>query len=156
MEPATIRVGVLGCGNVGAALAQLLLRDGDRIEARTGMRLELAAVAVHSLARERPVRLPPGVLTTDAQSVVNDPDIDVVVEVIGGIEPARGLILAALKGGKPVVTANKELLANVGSELFEAAERGGRRPAVRGRGGGRHPADPAACGSRWRASASGA
>ncbi len=125
MEPGIIRVGVLGCGNVGAALAQLLLSDGDNIEARTGIRLRLASVAVHSLARERPVTLPPGVLTTDAQSVVNDPNIDVVVEVIGGIEPARGLILAALKGGKPVVTANKELLANVGSELFEAANAGG-------------------------------
>ncbi len=64
-------------------------------------------------------------LTTDAQAVVNDPGIDVVVEVIGGIEPARGLILQALKGGKPVITANKELLANVGSELFEAASAGG-------------------------------
>ncbi len=125
MEAGTIRVGVLGCGNVGAALAQLLLCDAGSIEARTGIRLELAAVAVHSLARERPVVLPPGVLTTDTQAVVNDPGIDVVVEVIGGIEPARGLILQALKGGKPVVTANKELLANVGSELFEAANAGG-------------------------------
>jgi homoserine dehydrogenase len=125
VEPGNIRVGVLGCGNVGAALAKLLLRDGDHIEARTGIRLHLAAVAVHSLARERPVQLPPGILTTDAQAVVNDPTIDVVVEVIGGIEPARGLILQALKGGKPVVTANKELLANVGAELFEAASAGG-------------------------------
>lgn len=125
MEAGTIRVGLLGCGNVGAALAQLLLRDGTSIESRTGIRLQLGAVAVHSLARERPVQLPPGLLTTDAQSVVNDPDIDVVVEVIGGIEPARGLILQALKGGKPVVTANKELLANVGQELFEAASAGG-------------------------------
>jgi len=125
VEPGTIRVGLLGCGNVGAALAQLLLRDGDDIQSRTGIRLQLAAVAVHSLARERPVQLPPGLLTTDTQSVVNDPNIDVVVEVIGGIEPARGLILAALKGHKPVVTANKELLANVGAELFEAANAGG-------------------------------
>ncbi|HEX3426494.1 MAG TPA: homoserine dehydrogenase [Acidimicrobiales bacterium] len=120
-----IRVGVLGCGNVGAALCQLLLGDAERIEVRTGIPLALARVAVHSLARERPVQLPPGMLTNDAQAVVNDPDIDVVVEVIGGIEPARGLILQALKGGKPVVTANKELLANVGSELFEAASAGG-------------------------------
>jgi homoserine dehydrogenase len=115
---------MLGCGHVGAALAQLL-GDVDAIAARTGTRLELAAVAVHSLAKERNVTLPPGVLTTDAHAVVNDPGIDVIVEVIGGIEPARGLILQALKAGKPVVTANKELLANVGSELFEAASAGG-------------------------------
>ncbi|HEX3541717.1 MAG TPA: homoserine dehydrogenase [Acidimicrobiales bacterium] len=125
MEAGTIRVGILGCGNVGAAVAQLLLGDADNIAARTGIRLQLEAVAVHSLARQRPVTLPPGVLTTDAHAVVTSPDIDVVVEVIGGIEPARGLILAALKGGKPVVTANKELLANVGAELFEAASAGG-------------------------------
>ena len=124
MEEGRVRVGVLGCGHVGAALARLL-GDADAIEARTGTRLELAAVAVHSLAKERAVALPPGVLTTDAHAVVSDPRIDVVVEVIGGIEPARGLILQALKAGKPVVTANKELLANVGSELFEAASAGG-------------------------------
>ncbi|MDQ1426811.1 MAG: homoserine dehydrogenase, partial [Acidimicrobiaceae bacterium] len=120
-----MRVGVLGCGNVGGALAQLLLGDSDNIYARTGIRLELAAVAVHSRARERSVSRPPRVLTPDAHAVVDDPNLDVVVEVIGGIEPARGLILAALKGGKPVITANKELLANVGSELFEAASAGG-------------------------------
>jgi homoserine dehydrogenase len=125
MEGGVVRVGLLGCGHVGAALARLLVEDGDAIAARTGLRLELATVAVRNLSRERTVDLPPGVLTTDAHAVVGDPGIDVVVEVIGGIEPARGLILQALKGGKPVVTANKELLANVGSELFEAASAGG-------------------------------
>ena len=80
---------------------------------------------MRSLAKERPVELPEGVLTLDAAGVVVDPDIDVVVEVIGGIEPARELILAALKAGKPVVTGNKELLANVGAELFAAAEEAG-------------------------------
>jgi homoserine dehydrogenase len=121
MEGATVRVGLLGCGNVGGALVRLVVEDADAIQARTGLRLELGAVAVRSMARERPVPVPPGVLTHDAQAVACDPSIDVVVEVIGGIEPARGLILEALKAGKPVVTANKELLANVGSELFEAA-----------------------------------
>ena len=72
-------------------------------------------------------------------------NVDVVVEVIGGVEPARRLILTALKSAKPVITANKELLANFGEELFEAAATAGRRPAVRGVGRGRHPADaPAA------------
>jgi homoserine dehydrogenase len=125
MDGATVRVGLLGCGNVGGALVQLLVEGSDDIEARTGVRLELAAVAVRSTARERPVAIPPGVLTSDAAAVVSDPSVDVVVEVIGGIEPARGLILDALKAGKPVVTANKELLANVGAELFEAAHTAG-------------------------------
>jgi homoserine dehydrogenase len=125
MEGAKVRVGLLGCGNVGGALVRLVVEGADAIQARTGLRLELAAVAVRSMARERPVPVPPGVLTHDAQAVVSDPSIDVVVEVIGGIEPARGLILEALKSGKPVVTANKELLANVGSELFEAATTAG-------------------------------
>jgi homoserine dehydrogenase len=125
MGAVTIRVGLLGCGNVGGALVRLLVEGGDDIEARTGVRIELAAVAVRSTTRERPYPVPPGVLTRDAASVVADPSIDVVVEVIGGIEPARSLILEAMKAGKPVVTANKELLANVGSELFEVAASAG-------------------------------
>ena len=82
-------------------------------------------MAVHSPAKERPVEFEPGILTTDAESIVTDPAIDVVVEVIGGIEPARTLIRTALEGGKPVVTANKELLANVGAELHDAAAEAG-------------------------------
>jgi len=120
-----VRVGLLGCGNVGAALVAQLQQAADAVEARTGTRLELARVAVRNLSRERPVRLPDGCLTNDAVAVVNDPDIDVVVETIGGIEPARSLVLDALKTGKPVVTANKELLANVGADLFSAAEAAG-------------------------------
>jgi homoserine dehydrogenase len=80
---------------------------------------------VHNLAKERDVTLEPGVLTNDADAVVSDPSIDIVVEVIGGVEPARSLILTALKAAKPVITANKELLANFGEELFEAAETAG-------------------------------
>jgi homoserine dehydrogenase len=121
----TVRVGVLGCGNVGAALVELLQRQGDEIEARTGLRLEVTRVAVRSASRERPVELAEGVLTTDAAGVVKDPEVDVVVEMIGGSEPARELITAALANGKPVVSANKELLANFGAELFAAAEDAG-------------------------------
>ena len=118
---APVRVGLLGCGNVGAALVQLLVADAAVITSRTGLRLEVARVAVRNVAKERPVDLPEGILTHDAAAVATDPDVDVVVEVIGGIEPARGLILAALKSGKPVVTANKELMANVGAELAQVA-----------------------------------
>jgi homoserine dehydrogenase len=121
-----VRVGVLGCGNVGAALVGLVGRQAKVIESRTGLRLEVARVAVRNLARERDVDLPPGLLTRDSHALVEDPDIDVVVEVIGGIEPARELILTALRHAKPVVTANKELLANVGTELFTAADEAGQ------------------------------
>jgi homoserine dehydrogenase len=120
-----LRVGLLGCGNVGAALVRLLVDDAARIGARTGLDLQLVAVAVRSQSREREAPIPSGLLTTDASAVVADPSVDVVVEVIGGIEPARTLILTALKSGKPVITANKELLANCGAELFEAASAAG-------------------------------
>jgi homoserine dehydrogenase len=120
-----VRVGVLGCGNVGAALVRLVTDQRAVIAARTGIDLEIARVAVRSASRERSVTLAADVLTTDAADVVADPSIDDVVEVIGGIEPARELITSALAAGKPVVTANKELLANVGAELFAAAELAG-------------------------------
>jgi homoserine dehydrogenase len=125
MQPHQVRVGILGCGNVGGPLVDLIRRQGDEIAARTGVQLEVAAVAVRSASKERSVDLPPGVLTTDAASVVEDPSIDVVVEVIGGIEPARSLIARALATKKPVVTGNKELLANIGAELFTAAHDAG-------------------------------
>ena len=120
-----MRVGVLGCGNVGAALVKLIEQQSASIEARTGVRLEVVKVAVRNLSRERDVVLPEGLLTRDAHAVVADPGVDLVVEVIGGIEPARELITQALQSGKPVVTANKELLANVGTELFAAADSAG-------------------------------
>jgi homoserine dehydrogenase len=121
----TIRVGVLGCGTVGGSLTKLIADEGATIAARTGVRLEVTRVAVRNLAAERAVTLADGVLTRDAKALVIDPEVDVVVETIGGIEPARQLILDALKGGKPVITANKELVANCGFELYEAAEAGG-------------------------------
>jgi len=121
-----LRVGVLGCGNVGAALIDLVRTQADAVEQRTGLRLEVTKVAVRNVSAPRDIELDPAILTHDAQSVVTDADVDIVVEAIGGIEPARGLILDALKNGKPVVTANKELLANVGAELYGAAESAGR------------------------------
>ncbi|MEL6892359.1 MAG: homoserine dehydrogenase [Actinomycetota bacterium] len=122
----TIRIGVLGCGNVGAALIDLVRTQADAVEQRTGLRLEVATVAVRNVSAPRDVELDPSLLTHDTQSVVGDPGVDLVVEAIGGIEPARALILEALKNGKPVVTANKELLANCGAELYAAADLAGR------------------------------
>jgi homoserine dehydrogenase len=125
MAEDVVRVGLLGCGHVGSALVRLITENGDSIEGRTGVRLQVEKVAVRNLSRERDVALPASAFTNDANAVVADPDVDVVVEVIGGIEPARELIVQALSSGKPVITANKELLANFGKELFETAENAG-------------------------------
>jgi homoserine dehydrogenase len=124
-QHSTVRIGVLGCGNVGSAFIQLVNDQADVIESRTGVRLEVTKVAVRNVSRDRDVKLDPSMLTRDAHAVVDDPNVDLVVEVIGGIEPARELISTALGKGKPVVTANKELLANVGAELFAVSDTAG-------------------------------
>jgi len=118
----TVRVGVLGYGNVGAAVVALIAENGDTIAARTGLRLEVARVAVRDVAKARTGF---ATFTDDAAGVAVDPDVDLIVEVIGGLQPAKGLVLAALKAGKPVVTANKELMAAHGAELFDAAAKAG-------------------------------
>lgn len=124
-QHSTVRIGVLGCGNVGSAFIQLVNDQADVIESRTGVRLEVTKVAVRNVSRDRDVKLDPSMLTRDAHAVVDDPNVDLVVEVMGGIEPARELISTALGKGKPVVTANKELLANVGAELFAVSDTAG-------------------------------
>jgi homoserine dehydrogenase len=123
--PRTVRIGVLGCGNVGAPFVQLVERQADVIAARTGVRLEVVKVAVRNVSKDRDVKLGDGVLVRDARAVVEDPGVDLVVELIGGIEPARELILAAIGLGKPVITGNKELLANVGHELWARSDDSG-------------------------------
>ena len=125
MEPAPVRVGVLGCGNVGAALLILINEQHAAVARRTGLALEVGAVAVRDPGQDRNVPVDPGLFTDDPASVVANPEIDVVVEVMGGIDPAHRLVVEALKGGKPVVTANKELLASHGSELYALAEGAG-------------------------------
>ncbi len=128
-QPPPVRVGLLGCGNVGASLVGLLTERADATAADAGIRIELAGIAVRSTTKDRLEAygqvVDPGLLTTDAEALVRDPSIDVVVELIGGIEPARSLILDSLKARKPVVTGNKELLANHGAELYGAAEAAG-------------------------------
>ncbi len=121
----TVTIGLLGCGNVGAALVALVAGRSDEVVARTGIRLRIGRIAVRSLDRRRPDHIDAGKLTTDAQGLVNDPEIDLVVEVMGGVDPAHGLISTALRAGKPVVTANKELIAAVGGELFGEADAAG-------------------------------
>jgi homoserine dehydrogenase len=121
----TIGVGLLGCGTVGQAVVKLLLDHEDDVTLRAGFRLEVARVAVRDPARPRGVPLDPSRFTDDPEHVVKDPEVDVVCEVMGGVEPARTLILQALEAGKPVVTANKELLANLGRELLDRSEQAG-------------------------------
>ncbi|MEH3067117.1 MAG: homoserine dehydrogenase [Aeromicrobium erythreum] len=121
-----LKVALLGCGVVGSEVARLLTRDGDELARRIGAPIELVGIAVRRLGRARDFDLPAELFTTDAHALVTRGDLDVVVEVIGGIEPARELILAALEHGASVVTANKALLAEDGARLFEAAEKAER------------------------------
>jgi homoserine dehydrogenase len=118
-----LRVALLGCGVVGSEVARLLSTHAGDLASRVGRPLELAGIAVRRPGRSRDLPVDPALFTTDAEALVRRPDVDVVVEVIGGIEPARGLILAALENGASVVTANKALLAEDGATLFEAAEK---------------------------------
>ncbi len=118
-----VRVGLLGCGNVGGALVELIERQADTVAESTGVRLEVTRALVRDVGKSRPG--PAGLYTDKPEEVATAPDIDVVVEVMGAVEPARSLILEALKAGKPVVTANKELVADLGEELFHAAAAAG-------------------------------
>ncbi len=119
-----LRVAMLGCGVVGSEVARLIIEQAADLRARVGRPLELVGIGVRRDDRDRP-GIDPGLFTTDAEALVNREDIDLVIELIGGIEPARSLILAALRHGASVVTANKALLAEDGGTLFEAAQRGG-------------------------------
>ncbi len=125
-HPGPIRVALLGCGVVGSQVARLLHEQADDLAARVGATVELVGIAVRRTGVQRPslgdVDLPEELFTTDAEALVSRGDLDVVVEVIGGIEPARSLILKALESGASVVTANKALLAEDGATLFAAAE----------------------------------
>jgi homoserine dehydrogenase len=118
-----VGIGLLGCGTVGGALVGLLSTEAATIASRTGLTFEVRRVAVRNVAAAcaRVPSLDPSVFTDDAATVVNDPAVDVVIEVMGGIDPARQLVLAALAAHKPVVTANKALLASHGPELHAAA-----------------------------------
>jgi homoserine dehydrogenase len=118
---APLRVALLGCGTVGTEVARLITEQARDLRARVGRPLELVGIAVRRLKRQRP-GIPPELLTTDAAGLVARQDVDLVIEVIGGIEPARSLILSALEHGASVVTANKALLAEDGATLFAAAE----------------------------------
>lgn len=122
MSKTSIGLGFLGCGIVGSGAARHVLRERDAIARAVGVPVEIRAVAVRNLAKKRDVDLDHGLFTHEPEGVVADPSVDVVVEMMGGIEPARSCIQRAIELGKPVVTANKELLSTLGAELFEAAD----------------------------------
>ncbi len=114
------KVGILGMGTVGTGVAKILLDPSDRHSILN--EIKISRIGVRSLDREREIRLDPNIFTTDLESIVSDPEIDLVVELIGGIEPARSLILQAISCGKHIVTANKAVLARHGDEIFTAAK----------------------------------
>ncbi len=122
-EMRTLKVALLGCGNVGAQVARILTEDADTLAARTGARLQLSGIAVRNVNSKRDVDLPQELFTTDAETLVKDADL--VIELMGGIEPARTLILSALRNGAGVVTGNKALLALDGPTLYEEADKAG-------------------------------
>jgi homoserine dehydrogenase len=120
-----INIGLLGCGTVGTGVAKLLIENKDLLTARVGADLNLKWVADIDIETDRGIQFPAGVLTTDAQKILNDPEIDMVIEMIGGEGIAKDFMLKAIDNGKHIVTANKALLAAHGNELFAAAARKG-------------------------------
>jgi homoserine dehydrogenase len=120
-----INVGLLGFGTVGSGMAKILLNNQDVIESRLGTSLTLKWIADLDIERDRGFAVDPGILTTDASAVIHDRDVDIVVELVGGYEPAKSFILKAIDQGKHVVTANKALLAKHGDEVFSAAAKKG-------------------------------
>ncbi len=130
MAPVDVSVGLLGYGTVGAAVNRLLTDSADDIERATGHRVRVVKALVRDLGKERDHPVEPlngagGVLTTDFQEIAGDPSISIVAEVMGGIDPAGGYVLELLRGGKHVVSANKQLIARRGAELFAGAATGG-------------------------------
>ena len=118
-----ITLGLIGFGTIGSGVVKLLRENGGLIERRLGARLFLKKIADLDITTPRVVPVPPELMTTDAAQIIDDPDTDIVIELMGGYEPARSFILAALANGKHVVTANKALLATYGNEVFMVADR---------------------------------
>ena len=126
MPSAPLNVAIIGLGNVGTGVARILTEQPDRIVRRAGRPILVRKAVVRDTAKPRDLVLPPNALTTDIDSVINDPGIDVAVELMGGLHPAREVVLRLLEAGKDVVTANKALIHEYGEEIFAVAHRLGR------------------------------
>jgi homoserine dehydrogenase len=120
-----IRVGLLGFGTIGVGVAKVFQQNAELMTKRLGAEIKLVRIADLDITTDRGIKVDPGVLTTDADQVLANPEIDVVIELIGGYEPARSFVLKAIENGKHVVTANKALLAKHGAEILGAAARKG-------------------------------
>jgi len=125
MKKDGINIGIIGFGIVGSGTAKVLLTNKDILNERLGFKLNLKRIADLDITTDRGIKIPEGVLTTDVNQLFNDPEIDIVVELIGGIKPAKDFIMKAIQNGKHVVTANKALLATHGTDIFNAAREKG-------------------------------
>jgi homoserine dehydrogenase len=121
-EKRVIHVGMIGCGTVGSGVFEILRDNAEIISRRTGCEIRIERVAVKDLSDPRYVDVPEEMLTTDVDTVIKSPEVDIVVEVMGGVDPARSVVLAAIAAGKHVVSANKELMSTHGGEILKAAE----------------------------------
>lgn len=135
----TLKIGLLGCGQIGSGVYSILKRKKTALARQAGVHLEVHGVAVRHPGKARPVRVPKSLFTLRAELLVKDPRMDVIVELIGGVQPAKRLVLAALRHGKDVVTANKALLAEAGDEIFSTARKFGKRVFFEGSVGGGIP-----------------
>ena len=120
-----ISIGLIGFGTIGTGVVKLLQQNGDLIAGRLGAEIRLKRIADIDIRRSRGIQVDEALLTTDAADILSDPEIDIVVELMGGYEPARTFILDAMNQGKHVVTANKALLATHGDEIFRSAAQHG-------------------------------
>lgn len=125
MKKDMVNVGIIGFGTVGTGTVRILLENKDVLKERIGFEISLKRIADTDMKRDRGINIPEGVLTTDVDAVLTDPDIDIVVELIGGIRPAKDFIIKAIRNRKHVVTANKALLATEGADIFDAARKSG-------------------------------
>jgi homoserine dehydrogenase len=132
MAKKQVKVGLVGFGTIGCGVAKLILEEAEQISAKTGVRLELACVVDTDTESARPVKLPKGILTNDINRLLNDDNIQIGVELVGGTDAAKEVQLKMLQAGKDVVTANKALIAEHGNELYEAAHKNNRCIAFEG------------------------
>ena len=122
MKNKTINIGIIGFGTVGASAVRIIQENREKVEMRAGGSINIKSIADKDITTPRKVNLAPGVLTTDAYKILKDPEIDIVVELIGGVEAAHKFIIEALKSGKHVVTANKAVLAKYWEEVMDTAK----------------------------------
>lgn len=125
MSKSKVKIGLIGFGTIGTGVVKLIQGNARGLKARLNADLVLARIADIDLKRKREVKVSPKILTTRVEDILADPEIDIVVELMGGVEPARRFVLEAIRRGKSVVTANKALLATAGDEIFRAAEKNG-------------------------------